>query len=75
MVLRTDEGTVAVFFRDILLGRKDKGNHRERFALAKRLLSASTLRCMAYQTHAISYQCASAKKRRCANVLRALGRN
>ena len=61
MVLHTDEGTVAVFFRDILLCCKDKGNHRERFTLQKRLLSAFRLHSTTYQAHAIGYQGSSAK--------------
>lgn len=38
VVLRTDEGTVGEFLWDILLCRKDKGNHRERFTLEKLLI-------------------------------------
>lgn len=74
VVLRTDEGTVGEFLWDILLCRKDKGNHRERFTLEKLLIfSTFLLHCSTYQTHAIGYQGTSAKRRRCPNVLRTLG--
>lgn len=38
-VLLTDESTVGVIFRNVLLCRKDKRKHRERLTLQKILIS------------------------------------
>lgn len=75
MVLRTDEGAVAVSLGDIFLCCQDKGKHRERFTLQEMLFSAFPLHCTTYQAHAVGYQGTSAKRWRRANVLRALGGN